>query len=225
MSDSVAPAAAGRPEETIAAYGPAGGWVAPDWLAMGRPRRCLRCWAPSGRAAMGSWTGRRVFGWPPWPRQLVRERRCRVKPEAEEARFSAEQEAQWCGGCGYRCLQCNRLATGRVRRPGCAGDIGRTTGRRPGRTGTAMPAAGGQALAVSTDMTDEAAVTERWPGVPSSGSVVSTSGSTTLVSTCSACWRQPHPRPSGGAGDQLLRLRPRGLARCCPCSANRATAC
>jgi NADP-dependent 3-hydroxy acid dehydrogenase YdfG len=59
-------------------------------------------------------------------------------------------------------------------------------------------AVGGQALAVPTDVTDEAAVAEL-SDVPWSGSVVSTSGSTTPVSICSACWRRPRPRPSGGS--------------------------
>lgn len=34
------------------------------------------------------------------------------------------------------------------------------------------------------------------------------------MSTCSACWKRPRPRPSAGTGDQLLRLRAQG-----PCDA------
>ena len=55
-----------------------------------------------------------------------------------------------------------------------------------------------------------------WPDVPWSGSVVLTSGSTTPVSTCSACWRQPHPRPSGGCWRPTSSATCTGPARCCP---------
>src|SRR5215208_7871391 len=85
-------------------------------------------------------------------------------------------------------------------------------------------AAGGQALAVPTDTTDEAAVADL-THVPSSGSAGSTSGSTTPVSICSARWRRPHPRPSGGSWRPTSSATSTGPARSCPASAPKATAC
>jgi len=79
-SDSVASAAAGRPEETIAAYGPAGGWVAPDWLGYGEAGSTVSTvLGPIGSRGYGELDRPPscVRMGCPWPRQLVRERRCR----------------------------------------------------------------------------------------------------------------------------------------------------
>jgi hypothetical protein len=55
-----------------------------------------------------------------------------------------------------------------------------------------------------------------WPDVQWSGSVVSTSGSTTPVSICSACWRRPRPRPSSGCWRPTSSGMSTGPGRCCP---------
>ena len=133
---------------------------------------------------------------------------------AEEASVQYEQEAQWCGGCGYRCLQWIGRATGlafadrgarvilAARRADALEELARQ-----------CQAAGGQALAVSTDMTDEAVVTElARRAVERFGRIdiwVNNAGGSGLLGLLEATSTRGL---QGGAGDQLLRLRPRGPA-------------